>query len=130
MNLTFRHTCFSTFKNIRNPDAIPERQKFGNIELMLDNRCGSNAYYHTFGVYHNGIKVGKLHTGSKMCKPDIEFDYDKQVLYSVSRDWWFDIYKTIKSELGLEYNNINYLEICVDSTMNFAEMYGYMNANS
>jgi hypothetical protein len=130
LNLTFRHTCFSAFKNIRNPDAIPERQKFGSIELILDNRCGSNAYYHTFGVYHNGKKVGKLHTGSKMGKPDIEFDYDKQVHYSVACDWWFSIYKSIKLELGLEYNNINYIEICVDSTMNFPDMYGYMNANS
>lgn len=130
LNLTFRHTGFSAFKNIRNPDTIPERQKFGSIELILDNRCGSNAYYHTFGVYYNGNKVGKLHTGSKMGKPDIEFDYDKQVHYSVARDWWFDIYKTIKAELGLEYNNINYVEICVDSTMNFPDMYGYMNANS
>jgi hypothetical protein len=97
---------------------------------MLDNRCGSNAYYHTFGVYHNGIKVGKLHTGSKMGKPDIEFDYDKQVLYGVARDWWFDIYKSIKSELGLEYNNINYIELCIDSTLNFPDIYGCMNANS
>ncbi len=100
------------------------------IELILDNRCGSNAYYHTFGVYYDGNRVGKLHTGSKMGKPDIEFDYDKQVLYSVARYWWFDIYKSIKSELGLEYNNINYIEICVDSTMNLPDMYGYMNANS
>ncbi len=130
LNLTYTHQKFAPFKNVRNPDAVSEKQQYGDIELVLDNRCGSNAYYHTFGVYYKGIKVGKLHSASKMGKPDIEFDYEKHVHYSGQRDYWYEIYKAIISELGLKYNNINYIEICVDSNMDFPDMFGKMHANS
>lgn len=130
LNLTFRHTVFSTFRNTRNPDALIDRQKYGDIELILDNRCGSNAFYHTFAVYFHGNKVGKLHSASKLGKSDIEFDFEKHVNYSKQKDWWFEIYKSITFELGLIYNNINYVEICLDTTFNLPDAYGFMHANS
>ena len=130
LEITFRHSIFSTFRNIRNPDTIPEKQLYGHIELILDNRCGSSAYYHTFCVYYKGYKVGKLHTGSKRGKTDIEFNFEKRVLYSNKRDYWYEIYQAIGSELILAYNNIKYIEICLDSTKCFTDEYGYLYANS
>jgi hypothetical protein len=130
LNLTFKHTLFSSFRNTRNPDTIIERQKFGDIELVLDNRSGSKAYYHAFAVYFKGSRVGKLLTASKIGKPDIEFDYEKNVLYSNQKDWWFEIFKAITTEMDLLYNNINYIEICLDTTYNLPDAYGNMHANS
>ena len=130
LNLTFRHTIFSPFKNAKNPDALIERQRYGDIELILDNNCGAAAYYHTFSVYFQGHKVGKLHTASKFNKTDIEFDYEKYVHYCNQNDWWFVIYKALLTELGFEFNNINYIEICLDTTYNLPDAFGFMHANS
>jgi hypothetical protein len=130
LNITFSHTEFSPFKITRNPDALIDKQKYGDIELILDNRCGSNAYYHTFAVYFKGSKVGRLHSASKFGKPSIEFDFEKHVHYSNQKDWWFEIFQTIKYELGLIYNNINYIEICLDTTFNLPDAYGFLHANS
>jgi len=130
LNLTFKHTVSSPFRNVKNPDALIESQKFGDIELRLDNSCGAAAYYHTFSVYYQGHKVGKLHTASKFNKTDIEFDYEKYVHYCNQNDWWFVIYKALLKELKFEFNNINYIEICLDSTYNLPDAFGFMHANS
>ncbi len=118
LRITLKHLDTSTFKNYYNPDIIPEEQIYGKIRLLLDNTRGAGAYYHTFLVFYQGIRVGKLHTANKRRKPDLEFDFDKQTLYAVDETWWHQILETLKAELGLGYNNINYAEIALDTTKN------------
>jgi hypothetical protein len=65
-----------------------------------------------------------------MKKPEVEFDFDKAVLYSVNRKWWYQIFSTLKSELGLEYNNIKYAEIALDTTKNLCDAYRSLYDNA
>lgn len=130
LELTLRHLSDSTFKNLRNPDYIQEVQSYGQISLFLDNSKGVGAYHNTYMVHYNGIRVGKLHTANKMKKPEVEFDFDKAVLYSVNRNWWYEIYSSLKSELGLEYNNIKYAEIALDTTKNLCDTYRSLYDNT
>jgi len=109
---------------------VVKHQKYGSLELTLDNRGGSNAYHHTFVVYYHGKRIGKLHSASKFENRDVEFNFEKRVLYSERHNWWYKLLEVVKNELGLEFNNINLLEICLDSTKYFADEYGHMFANS
>lgn len=130
LELTLRHLRNSSLTNFRNPDFIQEVQSYGQISLVLDNSKGVGAYHNTFVVHYDGIRVGKLHTANKMKKPEVEFDFDKAVLYSVNRKWWYEIFSSLKSELGLEYNNIKYAEIALDTTKNLCDAYRNLYDNT
>lgn len=130
LELTLRYLSDSTFKNFRTPDFLQEVQSYGQISLVLDNSKGIGAYHNTYMVHYNGVRVGKLHTANKMKKPEVEFDFDKAVLYSVNRKWWYEIFSSLKSELGLEYNNIKYAEIALDTTKNLCEAYRSLYDNT
>lgn len=130
LQLTLKHSFDSNFKNIRNPDLIPERQTFGRIELVLDNSNGSKMYYHTFALYFEGKKVGKLHSAFKFNRPDVEFDFDKYILYCNQRGWWYEIYQAILKDLGLAYSNLNYIELALDSNKNFLDEFSYYHSHA
>jgi len=123
LQITLKHSSSSIFKNYWNPDLVPQEQVYGKISLFLDNSKGASAYHHTFNVFCEGLKIGKLHTANKMRKPEIEFDIDKEVLYSIDEKWWYKAYDSVKEELGLVFNNINYVEIALDTTKNLVEEY-------
>lgn len=123
LQITLKHLSSSIFKNYRNPDLIPQEQVYGKIRLFLDNSKGASAYHHTFIVFYKGFKIGKLHTANKMRKPEIEFDIEKEVLYSVDENWWHEVYDSVKTEFGLVFNNINYVELALDTTKNLVEEY-------
>lgn len=130
LQITFYHQQGSVFKNFRNPDLIPVEQVYNHVRLLLDNSKGASAYHFTFIVFYNNIKVGRLHTANKLKKNDIEFDYDKVVLYSIDEHWWYEIYTALISDLGLVCNNINYVEIAVDTTKNLVDAYRNIFSNS
>jgi hypothetical protein len=121
LQITLKHLDSSIFKNHYNPDTFPAEQSFGRIRLLLDNSKGASAYHHTFIVFFDGQKVGKLHAGNKLHKPDLEFDFDKEILYAVDETWWYNVYESVKDELGVVFNNINYVEIALDTTKNLVE---------
>jgi hypothetical protein len=130
LSITFLHFSGSTFQNRRNPDYISEEQVYNDITLRYENSPGIGAYYHTFTVYYSGLKVGRLHSGSKMKKSDIQFDFEKELFYSIKPDFWFDIYIALQKELGIIPNNINCLEIAVDTDKNLLEQFGYYYQNA
>ena len=130
LSLTFLHYSGSTFQNRRNPDFIPEEQSYGNIVLRYENSPGIGAYYHTYSVYYSGWKVGRLHAGSKMRKPDLQFDFEKETFYSFRPDFWFDVYSALKDELGILPNNINYLEIAADTDKNLLNEFTHLYQNA
>jgi hypothetical protein len=120
----------SSFQNIRNPDSIPVMQNFNRITLKYDFASGINAYYHSYVVYYDGYIVGRLHSGSRLKKPELQFDFGKELFYSISASYWYDVYLAIVSELVISYNNINYLEISVDTDKDLVEQFGYLYANA
>lgn len=130
LEFTLKIDDFSSFIAIRNPDAIPASQKYGSIELILDRTIGSTAYYHSHHVYFYGKKVGRLHTASKRGKKEVEFNFEKHVLYSNEHNWWYAVYQELCKELGLSYNNIKYIEISLDSEKPFTTEYGYLYTKS
>ena len=130
LEITLRHVEGSIFGNYRNPDLIPEEQVYGEIRLLLDNSKGAAAYHNTYIVLFNGIRVGKLHSANKMRKPDVEFDIDKEVLYAVNENWWYEIYTSLMTELGLAFNNIKYVEIALDTTKNLVDGYRLLYSNT
>lgn len=123
LEITLKQGNNSAFRNYRNPDLIQEKQNYGLFSLYLDNTIGAAAYYHTYIVHYKGNKVGKLHSANKMRKPEVEFDFDKTVLYSVNGKWWHEILTSLQAELGLEYNNIKYAEIALDTSKNLVEAF-------
>lgn len=120
----------STFQNIRNPDSIPLVQNFKRITLNYDFASGISSYYHSFVVYFDGIIVGRLHSGSRLKKPELQLDFAKELFYSVNASYWYDVYQAVVSELGIVYGNINYLEIAVDTDKDLVEQFGYLYANT
>ena len=130
LSITFRHLKSSTFQNIKNPDYITNEQTFNRIVLRHDNSPGKGAYYHSFIVYYDGCIIGRLFSGSKMNKPDLQFDFKKELFYSIKPDYWYEAYLTLKTELGLTYNNISYVEIAVDTNKDVVSQFGLLFKNS
>jgi len=132
LSITFRHCTDATFRVIRNPDNIPAEQTFKNISLIHDKKPGHGAFYHTFIVYHKGLLVGKLHTAAKVLKHELQFDFSKEVFYSFYSSYWYEVYNALKSELGLVYNNIMYMEISIDTDKNLVKdfIYYYQNCKN
>lgn len=130
LSITFRHLKSSTFQNIKNPDFITNEQNFNRILLRHDNSPGKGAYYHSFIVYYDGCIIGRLFSGSKMNKPDLQFDFKKELLYSIKPDFWYEAYVTLKGELGIAYNNINCVEIAVDTNKDVVRQFGLLFNNS
>jgi len=130
LSITFKHWSGSTFHDVRNPDFITCEQIYNTITLIHDSSPGIGAFYHTFKVLYKGYVVGKLHTATKLKKHELQFDFSKQVFYSFSPDFWHEVYLAIKSELGLLYNNIMYIEISVDSDKNLVDPFAYCFINS
>ncbi len=129
LSITFKHWSGSTFHDLRNPDYISCEQKYNTITLLHDSSPGIGAFYHTFIVLYKGFVVGKLHTATKLKKHELQFDFSKQVFYSFSPDFWHEVYYAIKSELGLIYNNIHYLEVSIDINKNLVEAFGHLYSN-
>jgi hypothetical protein len=96
---------------------------------MHDSSLGIGAFYHTFKVLYKGYVVGKLHTATKLKKHELQFDFSKQVFYSFSSDFWHEVYLAVKYELGLIYNNINYLEVSIDVNKKLVEAFGLLYSN-
>jgi len=130
LSITFRHLKSSTFQNIKNPDFITNEQYFNRIVLRHDNSPGKGAYYHSFIVYYDGCIIGRLFSGSKMNKPDLQFDFKKELFYSIKPDFWYEAYLTLKTELGIAYNNINCVEIAVDTNKDVVSQFGLYFKNS
>jgi hypothetical protein len=129
LSITFRHWSGSTFHDIRNPDYIPSEQIFNNITLMYDNSPGPGAFYHSYKVYYKGYPVGRLHSATKLKKHELQFDFAKEVFYSFSSEFWHEIYNAIKSDLGIIFNNLMYLEISIDTDKNLLEPFGLCFSN-
>lgn len=130
LSITFRHWSGSTFSDTRNPDAVPYEQTFQNISLIYDTTIGLGAFYHSFKVLYNGYVVGRLHSATKLKKHEIQFDFSKEIFYSFSPGFWYEVYEAIKTELGLIYNNILYVEISIDTNKNIVLQFGYFYQNS
>ena len=129
LSITFKHWSGSTFIDVRNPDFISCEQIYNTITLIHDSSPGIGAFYHTFKVLYKGYVVGKLHSATKLKKNELQFDFSKQVFYSFSPDFWYEIYLALKNELGLKYNNIRYLEVSIDVNKNLVEAFGYYYSN-
>lgn len=130
LQITFRLLPGSSFRDIRDPDSIPREQVYNNIMLLHDNSPGVGAFYHSFKVYHRGYLIGRLHTATKLKKNEVQFHFAKEVFYSFSPNYWYEVYLSIKSDLGIEYNNINYVEIAVDTNKNIMAQFGYLFINT
>jgi hypothetical protein len=65
-----------------------------------------------------------------MNKPDLQFDFKKELLYSIKPDFWYEAYVTLKRELGIAYNNINCVEIAVDTNKDVVSQFGLLFNNS
>jgi hypothetical protein len=130
LSITFRHLSVSIFQNVRNLDYISNEQFYGDITLRYDSSKGIGAYYHTFQVYYKGYLVGRLHTGSKLKKPDLQFDFTKEVFYSFKHNYWYEVYQAIMNDLGIIYNNIGYIEISIDTDKNLVGQFGFYYQNT
>ena len=130
LHVTLKHHQHSAFRNIRNPDNLQAVQQYGDIELHLNNNNGSKTYHNGYDVYVEGRHIGTLLTADKYKKPYVEFDFNKRILYSNERNWWYDQLLILTRDLGLTYNNINKLEIAWDSTINNWEKYRELYINS
>lgn len=130
LSITFRHLSGSTFHDTRNPDSIPFEQVFDNITLIHDNTTGIGSFYHSFKVLYRGYIVGRLHSATKLKKHEIQFDFAKDCFYSFSPGFWYEVHEAIKSELGLIYNNITYVEISIDTNKNIVSQFSFLYQNA
>ena len=130
LSITFKHWSGSTFQDIRNPDKILSEQAYQNITLIYDIAPGPGAFYHSFKVFHKGFLVGRLHSATKLKKHELQFDFAKEVFYSFSSGYWYEVYAAIMTELGLKYNNIRYVEIALDTDKRIVEQYSYYYMNT
>ncbi len=130
LSITFKLWSGSTFQDIRNPDKILSEQAYQNITLMYDIAPGPGAFYHSFKVFHKGFLVGRLHSATKLKKHELQFDFAKEVFYSFSSGYWYEVYAAIMAELGLKYNNIRYVEIALDTDKRIVEQYSYYYMNT
>lgn len=127
--ITLKLTDDSKFRDVRNPDNIPTIQDFGDITLQHDCSPGSGAYYHSYRVHYKGLIAGMLHTSNKLRKNEVQFQYNKELFYSYHSSFWFEVYKSITQSLGLEYNNIHYAEIAVDTDKDVFKQFQYFYHN-
>lgn len=97
---------------------------------MHDTSPGIGAFYHSYKVYYKGYSVGRLHTATKLKKHELQFDFAKEVFYSFSPEFWYEVHQALKSELGIIYNNISYMEISVDTDKNLVEPFSYYYKNA
>lgn len=130
LSLTFKLLSDSTFKDIRNPDSIPQEQIFNEISLIHDISPGLGAYYHSYRVFYKGLFVGKLHAATKLKKHELQFDYSKEVFYAYRSAFWYEVYEALITNLGILYNNIMYIEIDIDTNKNLVGQFGYLYQNA
>ncbi len=130
LSLTLRLWSGSTFQDIRNPDFIPQEQTFGEIILIHDISPGLGAYYHTYRVFYKGSFVGKLHTSTKLKKNELQFDFSKEVFYAFHNTFWSEVYNALKTNLGIRYNNIKYMEIAIDTNKDLVGCFGSLYQNT
>ena len=91
---------------------------------MYDSMPGPGAFYHSYKVYFRGYPVGRLHSATKLKKHELQFDFAKEVFYSFSAEFWHEVYVAVKSDLGIIYNNLTYMEISIDTDKNLLEPFG------
>ena len=130
LSITFRHWSGSTFQDIRNPDKILSEQAYNNITLMYDNAPGPGAFYHSFKVFHKGFLVGRLYSATKLKKHELQFDFAKEVFYSLYSGYWYEVYQALTADLGIIYNNIRYVEVALDTDKGIVEQYGNYYRNT
>lgn len=129
LSIILKHWTGSTFQDLRNPDNIPPEQVFKDITLFYDNSTGLGTFYHSYKVLYRGLVVGRLHAATKLKKHELQFDFAKEVFYSFNPDFWYEVYNTLKDELGIKYNNIRYLEISIDTNKDLVTLFGYYYTN-
>jgi len=95
-----------------------------------DRYLVSRLYLKVFKTYFNGIYVGVLRMKNKFNKPHIEFEFDKQVFYSFSKTFWFDVASALEREMHLKFNNIKNTEIAMDSLIQFFDIAYELHHNS
>jgi hypothetical protein len=103
---------------------------FGEITLIHDVSPGMGAYYHSYRVFYKGLLVGRLHAATKLKKNELQFDFSKEVFYTFKSTFWYEVYLSLKSNLGIIYNNIRYAEIAVDTNKNLVGQFGFLYQNS
>jgi len=130
LSITFKLWSGSTFQDIRNPDFIPQEQTFGSIILIHDFSPGLGAYYHTYRVFYKGLLVGKLHAATKLKKNELQFDFSKEVFYAIHPEFWYEIYMSLVTSLGVIYNNIRYMEIAIDTNKDLVGKFGTLYQNT
>ena len=130
LSITFRYWSGSTFHDIRHPDYVPAEQVYNSITLLHDTSPGLGAFYHSFKVFYKGFNVGKLHSATKLKRRELQFDFAKEVFYSFSPGFWYEIYQSLILELGIIYNNIHYVEISVDTDKNLIEPFSFFYKNA
>jgi hypothetical protein len=130
LSITFKHWSGSTFNDVRNPEYIQFEQVYKEITLLYDDSPGLGAYYHSYKVYYKGSVVGRLHTATKLKKHEVQFDFAKDVFYAFYPEFWYNVYYALKTELGLIYNNIMYMEVSVDTDKDLIGQYGYYYKNT
>lgn len=130
LSMTLRYNDDSKFKVIRNPDLIPGEQTFGDITLVYNRSRGIAIYYHSFAIYYKGDRVGVLYTGQKMNRKELQLDFEKQLFYSYANDYWYEVFNSILFELGIQYNNIRYIEIAVDTDKDILQLFRYLFQHS
>jgi len=128
--MTLRYNGDSKFKVIRNPDLIPGEQTFGDITLVYNRSRGIAIYYHSFAIYYKGDRVGELYSGHKMNRNELQLDFEKQLFYSYANDYWHKVFNSILFELGIQYNNIRYIEICIDTDKDILQLFRYLFQHS
>lgn len=130
LSLTFKLWSGSTFQDIRNPDSIPQEQVFNEITLIHDISPGLGAYHNSYRVLYQGCLVGKLHSATKLKKNEIQFDFSKEVFYTIHSNYWYDVLVSLSANLGLIYNNIRYVEIAIDTNKDLVGQFGRLYQNT
>lgn len=130
LSLTFKLWSGSTFHDLRNPDYIPQEQMYDEITLIHDVSPGLGAYYHSYRVFYKGLLVGRLHAATKLRKNELQFDFSKEVFYTFKSNFWYEVFLTLKVNLGIIYNNIRYVEIAVDTNKDLVGQFGSFYQNS
>lgn len=121
--VTFK-TLDKTFK------YVSESFSTKTFHFVNDRYLVSRLYLKVYKAYYNGIYVGVLRTKNKFKKPYIEFEFDKQVFYSFSKTFWYNVASTLESEVHLKFNNIKNAEIALDSLIQFFDIAYELHHNS
>jgi hypothetical protein len=91
-------------------------QNYGEIRLILDQTRPSPTYHYSFRIFYGGREVGILHYHHKFNSQLVEWDCAKDLLYTRDNKW-YQVYKKICAVFDLKLNNIKYIEIALDSTV-------------